>query len=267
MPQRRQTSSHVNQDVAAKQQPNPQALRAAFFAETQDPGQFTRIFDQLSDIIFFAKDRHFRLMLCNANFYRRFGFQHENDIIGHNDYELFPRTLADKYRADDQYILDTGEPILNIIELFLSQHGIPDWFITQKIPLLNGKGIPCGVAGVIQRYDLQKNISAASSDIADAANAFRADPGQRWRMEDVARGIGLSQRQFDRKFKSCFGVTPQNYLMKTRIQAACDALRQPHADITDIAITLGFYDQSAFTAQFNRIMGITPLKYQRQFRV
>ncbi len=66
--------------------------------------------------------------------------------------------------------------------------------------------------------------------------------------------------------KTASASPPQNYLIKTRIQAACDALREPGTQIADVAIDLGFCDQSAFTAQFRRHMGITPLKYQREFR-
>lgn len=224
------------------------------------------MFDYLPGVSIFAKNRDFQLMFGNPHFYRRFGFRDESEVVGKTDFELFPKPLADKFRADDERVLSSATPLLNIVELFLNQQGMPDWFITQKIPLFDVSGVVVGLMGAIQRYDLQRNVAAADEAIAKAANAFRRDPGERWKMEEVARSVGLSQRQFDRKFKDCFGVTPQNYLIKTRIQAACDALREHGSQIADVAIELGFYDQSAFTAQFRRHMGITPLKYQRQFR-
>ena len=45
-----------------------------------------------------------------------------------------PRPLAEKFRADDERVFSTASPLRNIVELFLNQQGIPDWFITQKVP-------------------------------------------------------------------------------------------------------------------------------------
>lgn len=246
---------------------NPAAnLRERFLADLANATQLARMFDHIAGVSFFAKNRDYQLMYGNPHFYRRFGFSDETEVVGKTDFDLFPRPLAVSFRTDDEKVITTGEPLLGIVELFLNQQGIPDWFITQKLPLFNKRGKVIGLMGAIQRYDLQRNVAAADASIAKAANAFRHDPGHRWLMEEVARSVGLSQRQFDRKFKDCFGVTPQNYLIKTRIQSACNALREPGAQIADVAIDLGFYDQSAFTAQFRRHMGITPLKYQREFR-
>lgn len=241
-------------------------LRSQFLGDLADATQLARMFDHISGVSFFAKNRSFQLIYGNPQFYRRFGFTDETEVLGKTDFDLFPRPLALNFRADDEKVLSTGEPLLGIVELFLNQQGIPDWFITQKLPLFGKGGKVIGLMGAIQRYDIQNNVAAADASIAKAANAFRREPGNRWLMEEVARSVGLSQRQFDRKFKDCFGVTPQNYLIKTRIQAACDALREAGAQIADVAFDLGFYDQSAFTAQFRRHMGITPLKYQRAFR-
>lgn len=245
---------------------NPVArLRERFLADLADATQLARMFDHIAGVSFFAKNREFQLMYGNPHFYRRFGFSDEAEVVGKTDFDLFPRPLALNFRADDERVITSAQPLLGIVELFLNQQGIPDWFITQKLPLFGKRGQVVGLMGAIQRYDLQRNVAAADASIAKAANAFRREPGNRWLMDEVARSVGLSQRQFDRKFKDCFGVTPQNYLIKTRIQSACDALREPGAQIADVAFALGFYDQSAFTAQFRRHMGITPLKYQREF--
>jgi len=241
-------------------------LRASFLAELADATQMARMFEHIPGVSFFAKNCACQLMLGNSHFYSRFGFHDEAEVVGRTDYELFPKPLADKFRADDEQVLSTGQPLLQIVELFLNQQGIPDWFITQKLPLFGKSGHVVGLMGAIQRYELHRSIAAADAPIAKAANAFRREPGRRWRMADVARSVGLSQRQFDRKFHECFGVTPQHYLMKTRIQESCELLRVTGATIAEVATTVGFYDQSAFTGQFRRQMGLTPRKYQMQYR-
>ena len=50
-----------------------------------------------------------------------------------------------------------------------------------------------------------------------------------------------------------------------RINDSCDLLMQPDLNIGSIAVDLGFYDQSSFTLQFKKAMGLTPLQYRRQF--
>ncbi|MCB1078244.1 MAG: helix-turn-helix transcriptional regulator, partial [Verrucomicrobiae bacterium] len=60
------------------------------------------------------------------------------------------------------------------------------------------------------------------------------------------------------------GVSPQTFLIKTRVQAACEALRNTGTPIGDIALDLGFYDQSSFTGHFRHHMGVTPLRYRRE---
>ena len=56
-------------------------------------------------------------------------------------------------------------------------------------------------------------------------------------------------------------------MMKLRIQAACESLQHEGCQIADAAREVGFCDQSSFTQQFVKHMGVTPLRYQRRFRL
>ena len=72
-------------------------------------------------------------------------------------------------------------------------------------------------------------------------------------------------RKFERKFKSYFNLSTQQYIIKLRNHEASDLLGNGSQPIRDIAFDLGFYDQSSFTVQFKKTMGMTPLQYRRQF--
>ena len=76
----------------------------------------------------------------------------------------------------------------------------------------------------------------------------------------------LSVRQFERKFKEYLKMPPQQYIIKMRVHAACDDLRRSRKSIADIATDLGFYDQAAFSRQFRKHMGMTPLFYRKEYR-
>jgi len=63
------------------------------------------------------------------------------------------------------------------------------------------------------------------------------------------------------------GSSPQAFIVKLRVQAACEALQHEGSQISEVAGSLGFCDQSAFTQLFQKHVGITPLKYQKRYRL
>jgi AraC-like DNA-binding protein len=78
--------------------------------------------------------------------------------------------------------------------------------------------------------------------------------------------VHLSVSQFDRKFKRLFQMTPQQYILRVRINAAAQTLATEAISVAEIAQQAGFYDQSYFTKQFRKQMGLTPSAYRRQYR-
>ena len=62
--------------------------------------------------------------------------------------------------------------------------------------------------------------------------------------------------------KRFFGLTPSQFIAKTRIAAASRLLRETEQSIADIALACGFYDQSAFTRTFRAMTGVTPTQFR-----
>jgi len=79
----------------------------------------------------------------------------------------------------------------------------------------------------------------------------------------LAAMVRLSPYYFCRSFKQTLGVPPHRYHMTRRIERAKALLAQGKHSMTDIGLTLGYRDASAFTAAFRRITGITPTEYSR----
>ena len=92
-------------------------------------------------------------MMGNQLFVHHCGFELEGDLIGKNDYDIFPSELAEQYIKDDQRILESGEPKKNIIELFPNYLGDPIWFMTNKIPLFDRDNKIIGLIGTCQSYE------------------------------------------------------------------------------------------------------------------
>ena len=238
------------------------------FLDSIDPSRhFHELFEHLTDVSFFVKNRKNQIMKANHSFLERLGFKNESEIIGKTDRELFSEGMADHFREDDLVVMKTGIPKINLVELFLNRMGIPDWFITNKLPLYGRDGKIIGVMGTVQNYNLRKRITQPYEDIAKVVDHIRDNLSEPLLVSDLAKLVHLSVRQFDRKFKETFNITPKTFIIKTRVQAACEKLRRGRDTISDVACDLGFYDQSSFTMHFRAEMGITPLKYQKKFRL
>lgn len=85
---------------------------------------------------------------------------------------------------------------------------------------------------------------------------------ERLTLEDMARRVYLSPAYFSRVFKQEMGESFTAYLNRVRIEHSCALLRQKQLRLVDIALMVGFEDQSYFTKVFKKITGISPLCYR-----
>jgi AraC family transcriptional regulator len=81
----------------------------------------------------------------------------------------------------------------------------------------------------------------------------------------LARLVGLSACYFCRAFRQSFGMPPQRYQLKQRIECAKTLLVKHAASVTDVSLTVGYNDTSAFCTAFRRVTGLTPSTYRRHF--
>jgi len=239
--------------------------RTRLFDSLNPESRFYHLFNYVEGLSFFAKDCDGVLLAANQHLVTLYGFQTENELIGHTDFDLLPRQLAEKYHQDDLVIMKSRKPVANLVEIFLNPQGIPSWFLTSKLPMISHEGKVLGIMGIIQSYDQYRQKHPDRKDIQSAMDVMARDYCEKISIQALADSCDLSLRQFERKFKNYFNLTPQQFIIKMRICDACALLRDRSQALGDIAIDLGFYDQSSFTVQFKKAMGLTPLQYQKQF--
>jgi AraC-like DNA-binding protein len=78
----------------------------------------------------------------------------------------------------------------------------------------------------------------------------------------LAAVAGLSRYHFLRTFKNVVGVTPHQWLLRTRLRDAAEQLRATNLPITQIALNVGFEDLSNFIRSFRAEFGVSPRRYR-----
>jgi AraC family transcriptional regulator len=82
-------------------------------------------------------------------------------------------------------------------------------------------------------------------------------------LESAAAEVGLSAFHFLRLFRDVLGVTPHQYLVRSRLRRAARLLADDERSITDVAFDVGFGDLSNFVRTFHRAAGVSPRGFRR----
>jgi AraC family transcriptional regulator len=98
--------------------------------------------------------------------------------------------------------------------------------------------------------------------VAAAIRRIEDDCDGRIALDDLAREVGLSPYHFLRTFRAVAGMTPYQYVLRTRLHRAAIRLRVTSEQVSTIALEAGFNDLSTFNRRFKRIMGSSPQVYR-----
>lgn len=108
----------------------------------------------------------------------------------------------------------------------------------------------------LRRAD-QIDLRAPRSDVWSAWRRMATHPG-RLRVRDMAADLGLSERQFRRKFNDLFGVEPKTALRVLRFEHAFRDLAEGACPLCEVASAHGYADQSHLTREVVAFAGRTP---------
>jgi PAS domain S-box-containing protein len=226
--------------------------------------ELLRPFDDVAGLLYIVKDHQSRVVAISPESLLRMGYNDETQVIGKLPEEYLPAELALKFRADDEWVLKTGQARLNMVEMWFNPQGRREWISTNKYPLRDADGKVIGVIGILQNLDIREKRFAHLGPVGEAADYIRAHLGEPLMIRDIARHAGFSERQLQRNFHKVLGQTIQQYIIQNRIHAAITDLTHSGLTLGDIALKSGFNDQSAFTNCFKKITGQTPHAYRRK---
>ena len=81
------------------------------------------------------------------------------------------------------------------------------------------------------------------------------------KVEELAEISNYSYSRFRHIFKEIYGLSPKEYIMKTRLEKANQLLSIGKKNVTEIAYTCGFYDTSSFCKLYRKHFGRSPLHH------
>ena len=166
------------------------------------------LIDNLPDYVY-AKDAAGRFILANAAVARQLGFSSPEEVIGKSDFDLFPRDLAERYRVEEQKIIQSGQGFFSYEGPTVDESKAEKdrWISTTKFPLKGVRGETTGLIGLSRDITERKRAEAALQEsqalyyslVADLpVGIFRKDRQGRFVLVNPAfcRLKGMNEEEF-----------------------------------------------------------------------
>ena len=113
--------------------------------------------------------------------------------------------------------------------------------------------------------DTTQNTNEMSELLRQILSYIRSNLARPLRVTDLAQQFNISQSTLERVFRNSLAMSPKEYIIRCRMDAARDFLRQGQS-VVNACANAGFGDYSRFIADFRRFYGITPAEYAKQHR-
>jgi len=226
-------------------------------------GFVEELFDHVRGAVFSVKDQNGRYLALSQSGVERCGLPSREAALGKTASDLWPADMARRYADQDARLFRTGRPIVDALDLTLYPDHQPGWCLTQKVPLKDAAGGVVALACLSTDLPEPSRAGFIDAPFAAAVDHIHERYSEGLRLEDLAALAGLSLGQFERRMRKLFHLSPGQYVMKVRIQAAARALEESSRAIAAIADEVGFCDQAALSRHFKQVVGLSPAAYRK----
>jgi AraC family transcriptional regulator len=110
-------------------------------------------------------------------------------------------------------------------------------------------------------------MSRRRQQVETVKELISLSPTHEWTLGALAHQANTSPFHLARVFREEVGVPVHQYLIRTRLGKALEAMRDAEADLTDIALESGFANHSHFTSSFRSLFGLTPSRLRNRMSV
>ena len=161
--------------------------------------------------------------------------KHDDQL--HNLAVLFRQEIAHTNSGSRMYI----ESLSNMLALHLLRHYC----------IFPAKGAQ--YTGGLPPYKLRQ--------VTDYINTYLANDIS---LNELASQVKLSQSHFSHLFRQSTGKSPYKFLLQQRVNRAQELLLKQDMAIADVAISVGFYDQSHLSRHMKKLLGVSPRQLRQQ---
>ncbi|MGQ9786345.1 MAG: PAS domain S-box protein [Anaerolineae bacterium] len=202
----------VTQDITERKQ--------AIEALATERNLLRTLIDHMPDAVF-IKDTEGRYLLNNLAFARLHGLASPDEAVGKSTFDLNPHELAERYRADDLRVMQSGQPLFDREEPVVYADGSVHWHATTKVPWHDAQGNVIGIIGIGRDITLWKETLAAREEqlrferlLADIFARFVA-PLQHNFEQQICQTLGLvgDHMQVDSIMLLEFSSNPQSRMV------------------------------------------------------
>ncbi|MGO9180541.1 MAG: diguanylate cyclase domain-containing protein [Candidatus Limnocylindrales bacterium] len=126
---------------------------------------FRALMESTADSIYF-KDRQCRLLRVSRKMAMDLGFSEPAELIGKTDTDLFGESFGQGTRLDDLRVMDSGRPIVGLIESRQLETGQTNWTLSSKLPLRDESGTVIGLVGITREINEMRQAEVALQHLA-----------------------------------------------------------------------------------------------------
>ncbi len=137
------------------------------------------------------------------------------------------------------------------------------FFITLKDDLINK------ISALSLLYNLFANLAKSSVSpiknnvIADAVGYISRHYNENITIEYLSKRAFLNSNYFSKLFSANVGITPQQFITRTRMEKAKELLLYSELTVAEISATVGFVDALYFSRAFKHYSGVSPLEFRK----
>ena len=126
---------------------------------------FHALMESTADSIYF-KDRECRLLRVSRMMALSLGFSDPAELVGKTDIDLYGEAFGQGTRKDDLRVMETGRPIIGLVESRQLDNGQTNWTLASKLPLRDESGNVIGLVGITREINEMRQVEVALQHLA-----------------------------------------------------------------------------------------------------
>ena len=175
-------------------------------------------------------------------------------------YSILPAFIH--MRSKDEYSIPWLQAIVELVRVEASVNRVEaETVITRLSELLFIQAVRAYIRAIGDR-----NVgwlgALKDPQIGQALALIQHQPGEAWTVGSLACRVSLSRSAFSAKFRQLVGEPPMQYITRVRLTKAAASLRTHPATLVEVATSVGYESEVAFSKAFKRYFGIAPGAYR-----